>query len=319
MAALGGMGVVAMTLATVRVTNSAPTPAAISSTSSPQKIDLSSPEATLRSFIAALNRYDVNGAAACVEGGQVSAMLKELPKSLKEFRVSMRVEGLQTSVRKNEATVTVERFVVQQYAAGAPPERRDMTQEIGAQNVFVQRRAGKWKLVPPARIASTEPETSLSRYISLFAMTREVEQTMRAEAYEAVCISNMRQLGLGVFQMSFIANQPLRLKGSLKKNLEAHIRSGGDSGNSVTAARVEPLFHCPADKSDAGSYSFNRNLEGMTQQDVDRLANPRRTVLLYEGKNGRLDFRHNGRATVGFTDGSARLVDRQQAKSLRWK
>jgi prepilin-type processing-associated H-X9-DG protein len=119
--------------------------------------------------------------------------------------------------------------------------------------------------------------------------------------------------------MSFIANQPLRLKGSLKKNLEAHIRSGGDSGNSVTAARVEPLFHCPADKSDAGSYSFNRNLEGMTQQDVDRLANPRRTVLLYEGKNGRLDFRHNGRATVSFTDGSARLVDRQQAKSLRWK
>jgi prepilin-type processing-associated H-X9-DG protein len=57
----------------------------------------------------------------------------------------------------------------------------------------------------------------------------------------------------------------------------------------------------------------------MKQQDIDKLENPRRTVLLYEGENGQLDFRHNGHAHVSFTDGSTQIVDREQAQSLHWK
>ena len=41
--------------------------------------------------------------------------------------------------------------------------------------------------------------------------------------------------------------------------------------------------------------------------------------MIYEGKNGKLDFRHEGKATVGFADGHAKLIDAQGAKKLRWK
>ena len=46
---------------------------------------------------------------------------------------------------------------------------------------------------------------------------------------------------------------------------------------------------------------------------------PAETVMIYEGKNGKLDFRHNGRATVGFADGHVKLTDAEGAKKLRWK
>jgi beta-lactamase regulating signal transducer with metallopeptidase domain len=325
--------VTVVALATVRATNQtslvtaavAPpvaaaavgTSAAVPATS--QTVDLSSPEATLRSFIAALNRYDLNAAASCVEAGKLKPMFAGFSASLREFQVSFALEGLQTSRRGDQAVVSATRFVSRQFAAGAPPERQHMTQEAKDQKVQVRRRAGKWRLLPPQRLAPAEPEMSLPRLVSLFGMTQEVESTMRTEAWEKVCLSNMRQLALGVIQLSFIADKGLRFQPSFKESLAAHIRSGGHSGSTNGKFDPEPLFHCPADQSGKVSYSFNVNLEGMKQQDIDKLENPRRTVLLYEGENGQLDFRHNGHAHVSFTDGSTQIVDREQAQSLHWK
>jgi prepilin-type processing-associated H-X9-DG protein len=126
----------------------------------------------------------------------------------------------------------------------------------------------------------------------------------------------MKQLCLGVLQMSLDANKPVRLKASFKKSFLAHMnaqskRLGRGQGN------AEALHHCPADKSGrSSSYSFNENLEGIPLQRIKR---PAETVLIYEGKNGQLDFRHDGRATIGFADGHVKPIKREHTKFLIWR
>ena len=40
--------------------------------------------------------------------------------------------------------------------------------------------------------------------------------------------------------------------------------------------------------------------------------------MIYEGANGKLVFRHDGKACIGFADGHAKLVTAEGAKKLRW-
>jgi prepilin-type processing-associated H-X9-DG protein len=41
--------------------------------------------------------------------------------------------------------------------------------------------------------------------------------------------------------------------------------------------------------------------------------------MLYEGKDGKLNFKHDGKAAVAFADGHAKLVTEEEAKTLIWK
>jgi prepilin-type processing-associated H-X9-DG protein len=83
------------------------------------------------------------------------------------------------------------------------------------------------------------------------------------------------------------------------------------------------VYICPSDKAPylqtdgvKTSYSFNANLEGVS---VASVKNSSQVVLFYEGKNGKLNFRHNGKASVAFVDGKTTLVSEKEAHSLRWK
>jgi len=40
--------------------------------------------------------------------------------------------------------------------------------------------------------------------------------------------------------------------------------------------------------------------------------------MFYDGKDGKLDFPHDGKATVSFTDGHVTMVDAEGAKKLLW-
>jgi prepilin-type processing-associated H-X9-DG protein len=139
---------------------------------------------------------------------------------------------------------------------------------------------------------------------------------MQTEAWEKVCESNLRWLTIGALE-PVVQNRRIQLTTSFKTTIAAAIKRSVVS--SEREFDPEHFFHCPADTNGEVSYSFNAQLEGMNQQDIDKLEHPRRTVLLYEGENGRLNFRHNGQAHVSFTDGSTQLVDREQAQSLHWK
>jgi len=75
-------------------------------------------------------------------------------------------------------------------------------------------------------------------------------------------------------------------------------------------------FSCPFDDSKGDSYSFNDGIAGRGLYDLIRGSV---TVVLYEGQQGRLNFRHNGRAAVGFADGHSEMVNPLQAKNLAWR
>jgi prepilin-type processing-associated H-X9-DG protein len=51
---------------------------------------------------------------------------------------------------------------------------------------------------------------------------------------------------------------------------------------------------------------------------LSAVASPAKTVMIYEGKAGKLDYRHNGRAVVGFMDGHCKLINADEAAGLIW-
>jgi hypothetical protein len=67
---------------------------------------------------------DVESAAACVLGGKVTPMLRELGPSLRMNQVSMQVQGLKTLESREMATIEVGNFIVRQSPRGAPPTDR---------------------------------------------------------------------------------------------------------------------------------------------------------------------------------------------------
>ena len=76
------------------------------------------------------------------------------------------------------------------------------------------------------------------------------------------------------------------------------------------------LFTAPNDAPDTQSYAVNPNLPGRT---LAQIAEPSKIVAIYLGRDGKLVFRFDGKAVVGFADGHVELVDKAQAETLRWK
>ena len=58
---------------------------------------------------------------------------------------------------------------------------------------------------------------------------------------------------------------------------------------------------------------------GVQNRTLAEIPNPALTVLLYEGHNGVVDYRHEGRAAIAFADGHAKLTTETETKSLTWK
>lgn len=63
-------------------------------------------------------------------------------------------------------------------------------------------------------------------------------------------------------------------------------------------------------------FLFNGRLSG---RDVDHFAAAARTILFYDGADGKPKFRFDGKAAVGFADGHAELIDTKQFKTLLWE
>ena len=52
---------------------------------------------------------------------------------------------------------------------------------------------------------------------------------------------------------------------------------------------------------------------------ANKVKSPKVTVVIYEGNEGKLNFKHNGKAAVAFADGRARMINKKQAKRLKWE
>jgi prepilin-type processing-associated H-X9-DG protein len=73
-------------------------------------------------------------------------------------------------------------------------------------------------------------------------------------------------------------------------------------------------FNCPVVHS-GEAYSFNSALFGANSMAVTEPAN---TVMIYEGKDQKLDFRHEGMAVVAYVDGHVRAISEYSAQKLKW-
>jgi len=131
-----------------------------------------------------------------------------------------------------------------------------------------------------------------------------VFQKVRSNVRLASCEAGVRQIDLGLLGYTQDHNGKFPLAAAAYKDtIFPYIRS-------------ETVFHCPSDKDGPVDYSMNADLQGVK---LDNIVHPGQVVTIYEGHNQTLDFRHDGRAVVGFADGHDRALTPAQAQNLKWK
>ena len=158
-----------------------------------------------------------------------------------------------------------------------------------------------WQIVPgdPQTILTDAKAGYLLKLATYLAYPELMLGKMRAAQSQA----NIGQLAIGIYQFIQDNNAKFALKADTwKESLEPDVIS-------------ERYFSSPLAKEGEVSYSFNQKLEGVED---GKIADSSKTVMLYEGKDGHLNFRHDGRAAVAFADYHTALVDAEEAKNLKW-
>jgi prepilin-type processing-associated H-X9-DG protein len=257
--------------------------------------DRSTPEATVRSFLAAFEHADVKQALACVKGGQLSgASLKDLTESIKKEPVTFTLSDVKTILSGTSATVTAK--------VSAKAQREEKAQTFDTE-LNLASSNGSWQIVPNRARAGDENRDLVNALAYALANEKEVLVRARDAARAVSCESNVKQLCVGALLFLQDYDEVFKFKAeAFKKSIMPYVKN-------------EALFTCPADNDRADSYSFNKNLVGIASS---RIRKPAETVMIYEGKAGKLNFRHDGKATVGFADGHVKQFDGTGAKALRW-
>jgi hypothetical protein len=125
----------------------------------------------------------------------------------------------------------------------------------------------------------------------------------RSKAQATLCLSNAKQIGLAtmMYRQDYDNVFPPK-KASFKKVVFPYIKR-------------EDVFQCPLDAKGTLSYRLNANLAGTSS---NKIQDPAKTIMLYEGKGDKPEFRHEGRAVIVSADGRAKLMTKQEAQSLSW-
>jgi prepilin-type processing-associated H-X9-DG protein len=256
--------------------------------------DLSTPETAVRSFMTAYYAGDLKKAAACVEGAKYSSALEWMSRELKKQPSTYKVDNLQFHVVGDSAAVSI---------IGAATQPPGKPQPYNCAVKLRRSRAG-WYIVPikDERLALADSMDVVKVFV--WELTNPQSATRnRDSAQRESCLSNLKQLARAVLKLMQSHNQQYSLKaGSYKQAIYPYIKD-------------EQVFACPSDKPGTDSYSFNPHIEGLS---LAKLTDSWKTVMLYEGKAGKLKFRHNGMAGVVFTDGHAKMITEEEAKKLRW-
>lgn len=266
--------------------------------------NLSTPEAALRSFFAAFSKEDFKGAAACVVGAHPDRLNnKSFDLAARTPHGSFVITDLHVNAQQDTASATYNLTI------GANNGRQRLFSD---QTVGFKRIGTNWKIVPitqkDAHTRSQKQQKYASTLAFMVAMPEEALETMVLEPKRAaesnLCLTKIRQLCLAALKYAQDNGGGYNFKPTAyEAALTPYVKNKRD-------------FHCPLDTKGESSYSFNRYLAG---QKLSAIASPSTTVLIYEGKNETLNFRHNGKASVGFADGHVKLVTATEAKSLRWK
>ena len=257
--------------------------------------DRSTPESTVRAFLSAFSSGDVKQAATCVKGVRMDyAAQNTLAQQIHKDPASFELSDAKTTITGTSATITGQ--IVLKSA------KSEKTETYATQiNLILE--GGAWKILPDAARAKQD-KPDVTNALAYMLTDTKVFTEARDAARSTACLSNMKQICLAALIFIQDADERFSLKAaSYKKSLMPYTKN-------------EAIFKCPSDVGGGSSYSFNSNLAGIRQAKIKA---PAETVMIYEGKNGQLDFRHDGRAAVSFADGHAKLLNAAAAKKLRWK
>jgi len=275
-----------------------------------QQVNLSSPEATVNSFVASINQYNFKRATLCVEGAkpEAAAELAEFEQGLKKVHATISTSDLHVAVKGVEATVTVTTTV----KVGESQE----TNSVDKSFLKLHLQKNEWRIVPDdTSHFTTVPLQNILGYTAAFLAHPEAFEKAVEQEKENICLLNLKQLAKAIPSFLHFSHIFAIKPSSVRKALSPYVEN-------------DSVFFCPDDKRfpdvgaimqtnrDVSSYSFNANLENTLPSSIK---DPDKVILLYEGADGVLDFRHDGKACVAFADGHVKTVSQEESKSLRWK
>ncbi len=180
-------------------------------------------------------------------------------------------------------------------------ERKENLQlKLGANPTFGNEKI--WQIVPPIEPLQNFGAADLNNIwatLSFFLSQKQPLDTSEAKAKRS--INNLKQLALGV--LMFVQDFNARFAFAPQYVQEAIF----------PYTKNKEIFFVPNTKE---NYTFNDNL---SDKSLAQLASPAQTVLFYEGENEKPVFRYDGKAAVGFADGSVKLITPEEAAKLIWK
>jgi beta-lactamase regulating signal transducer with metallopeptidase domain len=280
--------------------------------------NLSTPEATVRSFVAAINARDFTTAVSCVYGGIVPDpfLLERAKESNVWHRDEFILGPLRTIIHGNRAQITSWSGLMTAKQYQGDDELSSGRVSFG--QVLLRRDNQGWK-ISPARLDSeslqgySDPASILGSTASFLIRGRhtpDFQATAHTDSTFAACVVNLEKLAEALPHQPFLGRE--NNLGKWQQYTLRRLRRGFRPSTDL-----DHFFHCPAHQKGQSSYSINQNLSGVYQEATSQYE--KEIVLLYEGTESKLDFRHNGKALVVLFDRKLKLVSREDAKRLVWK
>ena len=266
------------------------------------KVDLSSPEATLRTFVAAFNEGDFASLPECIWGAKLmsKALQQRFKQEFKQTPGSYEVKDIKIFIDSNP--IVLEAIAT---ARGAG--------EVFTSHSRLEMRRDRqgWKIIPrPLAEFDDLTRSDTNVDMLLVTATQMADADTVFEGYgpsiRLVCVKNLQQVASAAIQFAQENDEKLSFDAS---NFREKL---------LPYAADEKLFQDPK----TGNF-FGMNAQ-LANVELGKIQNPGETVLFYTGKNDVLDFDHAGQTVIAFVDGHVRsfrqdeVVSHEKQKRLRW-
>jgi len=247
--------------------------------------DRSTPAKALESFLAAYARADAAGMRRC--------LMLTVPSAKTDQYVAKRGFGLAISGLKTKETANTGEIAV--IDATYRWAGRDAAATVTEQ-VACARRDGAWKVIGGDQMIGL-----LAKVAGGDTAALGVFDVSRAKARAVSCLANGKQLILSTLMYCQDYDEYFPTE-KWVRGTEPYYRNRG-------------VLTCPLDRAGTVTYSINPAVVGKPMAKIALFAD---TVVLYEGRDRKLSFRHDGKAMVAFADGHCKMLDAREAKDLVW-
>lgn len=269
-------------------------------------VDLSSPRASIESFVNAYNQHNTESMRKCVLN-PTSSIKTDQFFIKNRMKIQFRASDYSDMTILNETASLVVNLELS--AEGAAHSQKEL--------VLMRRLNSEWKIDSDATVRlAFDPKTTDSKIpkYMLGAMATLASGNERLLASvesridrdeEEICLRQMKILSLCAGMYELDHDQLLPPFGTWFNAIKPYLKT-------------PTIPRCPNDSTEDLSYSMNKALD---KQPLALLDDPKTTVLFYEGKNGVLNFRHQGKAAICFADPESpcKLVSPAESKKLNWK